>query len=101
MTPTKTTTPEEWLMARRELLIKEKALTHEMDAISEARRALPRIKIDKDYVFETEDGETTLSALFGEHSQLIVYHFMLVLNGMLAARAVHSGLIVSMVWSRI
>ena len=76
MTPKNTATREEWLIDRRILLEKEKAHTREKDAISEARRSLPWVKIDEDYVFETDAGSATLRELFGENSQLIVYHFM-------------------------
>ncbi len=72
----KTATRQEWLSARRALLEKEKAHTRLKDAISAERRALPWVRIDKEYLFETEDGDASLSDLFGEKSQLIVYHFM-------------------------
>ena len=67
---------ETWLAARRELLEREKAFTRERDALSAARRSLPRVKIDKDYRFDTERGEQTLGDLFDGCEQLIVYHFM-------------------------
>src|SRR5579872_5138477 len=67
---------EEWLEARRALLAEEKAWTRERDRISEKRRALPWIKLDKDYVFQGADGPVRLSELFDGRSQLIVYHFM-------------------------
>lgn len=77
MTPNKTATRAEWLEARRDLLLKEKAHTREKDALSEARRGLPWVRLDQDYVFETAaGGSAKLSELFGERSQLIVYHFM-------------------------
>ena len=66
----------EWLAARTALLAKEKAFTRERDQLSEARRALPWVKIDKDYVFDGRNGKVRLADLFGPHSQLIVYHFM-------------------------
>jgi predicted dithiol-disulfide oxidoreductase (DUF899 family) len=66
----------EWLAARTALLAKEKAFTRERDALSEARRALPWVKIAKDYVFDGRNGKVRLADLFGPHSQLIVYHFM-------------------------
>ena len=72
----KSATRDEWLEARRELLIREKALTQEKDAIAAARRALPWVKLDKSYTFEGENGDVPMAALFGKHSQLIVYHFM-------------------------
>jgi predicted dithiol-disulfide oxidoreductase (DUF899 family) len=67
---------EEWLIARRELLQREKTFTRQRDALSQARRELPWVKIDKSYVFETDGGQATLAELFGVCSQLIVYHFM-------------------------
>ena len=66
----------EWLSARREHLAREKALTHQRDQLSADRRALPWVKIDEAYTFDTPDGRQTLSQLFGNNSQLIVYHFM-------------------------
>ena len=67
----------EWLTARKELLAEEKRLTGQMDAVSARRRALPWVKIEKDYQFESRKGPVTLSALFGGHSQLVIQHFML------------------------
>jgi predicted dithiol-disulfide oxidoreductase (DUF899 family) len=66
----------EWLNARREHLAREKALTHQRDQLSAERRALPWVKIDTPYTFDTPDGPQTLAQLFGANSQLIVYHFM-------------------------
>lgn len=68
---------EEWLAARKELLAKEKQLTREMDALSAERRALPWVKVDKNYAFDTPAGIKTLADLFDGRSQLIVKHFML------------------------
>jgi predicted dithiol-disulfide oxidoreductase (DUF899 family) len=69
-------TGDEWLHARLELLEAEKELTRRTDEVSRQRRALPRVQVDKDYRFDTEDGEATLADLFSGRSQLIVYHFM-------------------------
>lgn len=66
----------DWMEASRSLLEKEKAFTRARDAMSAERRKLPWLKITKDYVFETEDGQKSLADLFGGNSQLIVYHFM-------------------------
>ena len=66
----------EWLAARTALLAQEKAFTKERDRLSEQRRALPWVKVEKDYVFEGSRGKVRLADLFGAHSQLIVYHFM-------------------------
>jgi predicted dithiol-disulfide oxidoreductase (DUF899 family) len=66
----------EWLEASRALLAEEKAWTRERDRLSAKRRALPWVKLEKDYVFESIDGPVTLAELFDGRSQLIVYHFM-------------------------
>jgi predicted dithiol-disulfide oxidoreductase (DUF899 family) len=68
---------EQWLEARRALLQREKEETHLRDAVRAERQALPWVRVDKDYVFETADGPKSLADLFGGRSQLIVYHFML------------------------
>jgi predicted dithiol-disulfide oxidoreductase (DUF899 family) len=67
---------EEWLAARKSLLEEEKRFTRERDALSEKRRGLPWVRVDKAYVFEGADGKRTLADLFEGRSQLIVYHFM-------------------------
>ena len=67
----------EWLVARKDLLTREKELTRLRDEVSRHRRALPWVKIDKEYVFDGADGKETLADLFEDRSQLIVYHFML------------------------
>ncbi len=66
----------EWLVARKDLLTREKEFNHQRDALSKARRSLPWVKIDKEYVFDGPDGKETLSDLFDGRRQLIVYHFM-------------------------
>jgi predicted dithiol-disulfide oxidoreductase (DUF899 family) len=68
---------EVWLEARRALLAKEKEATHLRDRINAERLALPWVKVDKDYVFDTPAGKKKLADLFDGRSQLIVYHFML------------------------
>ena len=68
---------EEWLEARRRLLKLEKEETRLRDRVRAERRALPWVRMDKDYVFQTPDGEKRLADLFDGRSQLIVYHFML------------------------
>ena len=67
----------EWLEARKALLVREKAFTKQRDELSAARRALPRVRVDKDYRFTGEQGPLGLGDLFGDKSQLAVYHFML------------------------
>jgi predicted dithiol-disulfide oxidoreductase (DUF899 family) len=76
-TTPRTVTRDEWLAARRAFLEREKAFDRERDALAAARRALPRVKIDKPYVFREPSGERTLLDLFDGQPQLIVYHFML------------------------
>jgi predicted dithiol-disulfide oxidoreductase (DUF899 family) len=68
---------EEWLKASRALLAKEKEATHLRDRINAERNAMPWVKVEEDYVFDTQAGRKTLSELFDGRSQLIVYHFML------------------------
>jgi len=77
MEPHSIVSAEDWTKARKALLAKEKELTHARDILSAERRALPWVKVDKDYVFDTRDGKKTLSQLFAGRSQLVVYHFML------------------------
>src|SRR5262249_27955047 len=67
---------EEWLAARKALLAKEKEATRLRDKINAERLALPRVKVEKTYRFDTPAGKKTLAELFGPRSQLIVYHFM-------------------------
>jgi predicted dithiol-disulfide oxidoreductase (DUF899 family) len=73
----KTGTREEWLAARRELLAAEKEHTRRGDELARRRRELPWVRVDKEYNFDTDDGPASLADLFGERSQLLVYHFML------------------------
>ncbi len=72
----RTASRSEWLAARRALLEKEKQLTRERDALSEQRRRMPMVRIEKHYVFEGPQGNMSLLALFDGRRQLIVYHFM-------------------------
>jgi predicted dithiol-disulfide oxidoreductase (DUF899 family) len=69
-------TREAWLSARLALLEAEKALTRQSDAVARQRQALPWVRIEKDYRFETEAGSASLADLFQGRSQLLVYHFM-------------------------
>ena len=68
---------DEWIAARKAHLANEKALTKARDQLSAERRALPWVKVEKTYVFDTPEGKKTLGDLFDGRSQLIVYHFML------------------------
>ncbi|HEY6657533.1 MAG TPA: thioredoxin family protein [Nitrososphaeraceae archaeon] len=65
-----------WIAARKVLLKKEKEFTALRDQLSQQRRDLPWIAVDKKYVFDGPNGKQTLSELFDGRSQLIVYHFM-------------------------
>jgi predicted dithiol-disulfide oxidoreductase (DUF899 family) len=67
---------DEWLAARRELLVKEKELTRRRDALNAERRRLPMVEMEKDYRFDGPGGTVSLLDLFEGRSQLIVYHFM-------------------------
>ena len=72
----RTGTRDEWLAARESLLAREKAHTRQGDELARERRALPWVRVDEDYRFDTEDGERTLAELFDGRTQLLVYHFM-------------------------
>lgn len=76
MSKHKTGTREEWLAARLALLEEEKALTRRSDELARRRQALPWVRLDKAYRFETDDGSASLKDLFQGRSQLLVYHFM-------------------------
>lgn len=66
----------DWLAARKQLLAKEKDFTRRRDALSAELRALPMVKVEKNYIFEGPAGRRSLHDLFGNRSQLLVYHFM-------------------------
>lgn len=67
---------EDWLVARQAHLVREKEFTRQRDELSDQRRQLPWVVVDKDYAFYGPDGTESLSDLFEGRSQLIVYHFM-------------------------
>ncbi|MDG6106473.1 DUF899 domain-containing protein [Dactylosporangium aurantiacum] len=67
---------EEWLAARRALLISEKEAVRAKDALNRRRRELPMVRVDKEYRFEGPDGPVTLLDLFDGERQLVVQHFM-------------------------
>ena len=71
-----TGTRKEWLAARLELLAAEKDLTRRSDELARRRQELPWVRIDKEYRFETDEGNASLADLFRGRSQLLVYHFM-------------------------
>jgi predicted dithiol-disulfide oxidoreductase (DUF899 family) len=77
MTPHEIVSQKEWLVARKALLMKEKELTKLRDQLSEERRALPWVKVEKSYVFDAPEGKVTLAQLFDGRSQLFVKHFMM------------------------
>jgi predicted dithiol-disulfide oxidoreductase (DUF899 family) len=68
--------PEEWLVARKELLVKEKELTRARDRVNADRRRLPMFRVDKPYTFEGPDGTADLLDLFEGRPQLVMHHFM-------------------------
>jgi predicted dithiol-disulfide oxidoreductase (DUF899 family) len=76
MTTHMTGTRKEWLAARLELLEAEKELTRRSDELARRRQALPWVRLDKEYRFETDEGSASLKDLFRGRSQLLVYHFM-------------------------
>ncbi|MFD7025047.1 DUF899 domain-containing protein [Promicromonospora sukumoe] len=68
--------PEDWLVARKELLAAEKELTRLQDRLAADRRRLPMVRVDKDYRFEGPDGSVSLLDLFDGRPQLVLHHFM-------------------------
>lgn len=77
MTSARVVSQDEWTEAHRAHLAREKAFLRERDALAAARRALPWVRVDKPYSFETAEGPKTLGDLFKGRSQLIIYHFMM------------------------
>ena len=73
----KVVSQEEWIAARKELLSQEKQLTRMRDQLAAERRALPWVKIEKEYVFDAPEGKVTLAELFEGRSQLFIKHFMM------------------------
>lgn len=76
-TPAAVTSRDDWLVARRALLQKEKDFSRLEDDLSRQIRALPRYPVTERYRFEGPEGTRSLTDLFGSHSQLALYHFML------------------------
>jgi len=76
MRPHKIVSQQEWIEARKALLAREKELTRARDRLSEERRALPWVKVEKPYLFDSVEGSKTLSDLFKGRPQLVVQHFM-------------------------
>jgi predicted dithiol-disulfide oxidoreductase (DUF899 family) len=77
MEPHKVVSHDQWITARRAYLAEEKAFSKARDAIAKKRRELPWEKVEKSYVFDGPNGKQSFADLFGQKSQLVVYHFML------------------------
>jgi predicted dithiol-disulfide oxidoreductase (DUF899 family) len=67
--------PAEWEAARKELLVKEKELTRARDALAAERRRMPRMAVEKDYIFDGPSGRVGLPDLFEGRKQLVIYRF--------------------------
>jgi predicted dithiol-disulfide oxidoreductase (DUF899 family) len=76
MQPANVVSQEQWIAARRALLEKEKRHMRQGDALAGERRALPWVKVEQAYMFDTTEGPKSLAALFDGRSQLIVHHLM-------------------------
>ena len=76
MTTHRTATRQEWLGERLVLLAAEKELTRRSDELAQRRQALPWVRVNKEYRFDTDEGSASLTELFRGRSQLLVYHFM-------------------------
>src|ERR1019366_1569531 len=76
MQPHKIVSRKEWIEARKAHMAHEKEFTRARDRLSEERRALPWVRVDKNYVFDGQGGKKMLADLFGGRSQLVVQHFM-------------------------
>jgi len=70
------TSRQEWLAARKDLLVREKELTRLRDGLNTARRELPMVRVDKEYVFEGPEGKASLADMFGPSRQLVLQHVM-------------------------
>ena len=76
MTANRDVNRAQWLSARAELLVAEKAHTQARAKLAEQRRALPRVRLERDYVLAGPESEVPFAELFLGHTQLIVYHLM-------------------------
>jgi predicted dithiol-disulfide oxidoreductase (DUF899 family) len=76
MQPHKVVSREEWIEARKAHMAREKEFTRARDLLAEERRALPWVKVDKDYAFDGPNGKVRLADLFKGRPQLVVQHFM-------------------------
>jgi predicted dithiol-disulfide oxidoreductase (DUF899 family) len=77
LTGHKVVSRDEWIAARKSLLQEEKDFTRRRDEVNSHRRALPWVRVEKQYMFDTPAGKRSLAELFDGRSQLIIYHFML------------------------
>ena len=68
---------DEWLNRRLALMEKEKQYVRLGDELSAEVRSLPWVKVEKNYLFTSPDGDVTLEDLFRGHSQLFIKHFMM------------------------
>jgi predicted dithiol-disulfide oxidoreductase (DUF899 family) len=73
----KIVSPQQWLDARLSLLSKEKELTRLQDQLAQQRSQLPWVRVEKPYMFEGVNGKVSLAELFGDKTQLAIWHFML------------------------
>src|SRR5215471_20860577 len=76
MQPHKVVSREQWIEARKAHMAHEKEFTRARDRLAEERRALPWVKVDKDYAFDGPNGKAKLADLFRGRPQLVVQHFM-------------------------
>lgn len=76
MSPPQVVPRDAWLAARERLLEREKELTRARDALNGERRRLGMVAVEKDYVLTGPEGPARLVDLFGDHTQLVVHHFM-------------------------
>src|ERR1700683_5097627 len=76
MTTHRAATRQEWLGERLVLLAAEKELTRRSDELAQRRQALPWVRVNKEYRFDTDEGSASLTELSRGRSQLLVYHFM-------------------------
>ena len=67
---------EQWIAERQQLLAQEKAFTRQRDPLGELRRALPWVRLEKNYEFDSPQGRISLADLFRDRSQLFVQHVM-------------------------
>src|SRR5213082_3732874 len=69
-------TREEWQAARDELAKLEAEQAERNEEVKRKRLALPWVPVEKEYVFDTEDGKKSLAELFDGRSQLLAYNIM-------------------------